>query len=87
MKKHKKYCRYCGETFYSKRIDAQYCSNSCRGMGNRVKIQSDLYSGNMLVEFTIEPDEYKALIKKGVQLGLTADEYVKHLCLQDISNT
>jgi len=30
MKKHKKTCNFCGEMFYSKRIDAKTCSNTCR---------------------------------------------------------
>ena len=31
MKKHKKTCIFCGETFYAKRKDAKTCSNTCRG--------------------------------------------------------
>ena len=82
MKKHKKYCRYCGEPFYSKRIDAQYCSHSCRGMGNRSKINSDLYEGTMLVQFKLEPEVFHALAFEGFKEGLTAEQYAKHLCIE-----
>ena len=82
MKIRKKYCRYCGKAFYAKRIDAQYCSPSCRGMGNRAKMQRDLYSGSMLVQFTLDPEQYKILINRGVLRGITADEYVKKLVLR-----
>ena len=85
MKKHKKYCRYCGEPFLSKRIDAQYCSPSCRGMGNRAKINSDLYNGTMLIQFYLEPEQFHALAFEGFKEGFTADEFAKHLCIELIN--
>lgn len=85
MKKRKKYCRYCGNVFYAKRIDAQYCSPSCRGMGNRSKINSDLYKGNMLVQFNLDPQEFHTLAFEGFKRGFTAEEFAKQLCIEIIN--
>ena len=87
MKIRKKYCRYCGKAFYAKRIDAQYCSASCRGMGNRAKIYSNLYSGNMLIQFNINPDQYRTLLEMAIQHRVTAEDYARKLVLKAVKKS
>ena len=84
MENRKKYCRYCGKVFYAKRIDAQYCSPSCRNMGYRAKYNMNYHSNSMGVSFTLKPKEYVLLVNEGANAGLTADEFAQKLCLQFI---
>ena len=87
MKNRKKYCRYCGDLFYSKRIDAQYCSVSCRGMGYRSKWNTELYDDSMKVEFHLRTEDFILLIEEGNKMGITADEYVKRICIELIKES
>lgn len=50
MKKHKKQCAFCGETFYSQRKDAKTCSNTCRVY--LYKLNSGLYEDEKRLERT-----------------------------------
>ncbi|RLD39571.1 MAG: hypothetical protein DRI89_13480 [Bacteroidetes bacterium] len=86
MKKREKYCRNCGETFRSKRIDAKYCSVSCRGMGNRARKKPELYDGTMSVEFSLKPNEYLKLLKDGQIIGITPEDYAQTICKEFINN-
>jgi hypothetical protein len=54
-------------------------------MGNRSKINSDLYSGTMLIQFYLEPKDFHSLAFKGFKEGLTAEQYAKHLCIEIIN--
>ncbi len=80
MKKRKKYCKYCGEIFYPKRIDAKYCSNSCRNMGYRAQYNTELYSDSVQVMFKLRSEEFLFLINEGEKLGITAEEHAKTIC-------
>lgn len=80
MKNRKKYCKYCGEVFYPKRIDAKYCSPSCRNMGYRAQFNTELYEDSIQVEFKLSSEEYLLLIEEGIKLEITAGEYAKQIC-------
>lgn len=85
MIKRKKYCRYCGDMFYSKRIDAQYCSDSCRGMGYRAKWNTQLYDDSMKVEFHLRSKDYLNLIEEGSKIGFTAEEYARLIVFNNLN--
>lgn len=86
MKKREKYCKNCGGTFRSKRIDAKYCSVSCRGMGNRARKKPELYDGTMSVEIKLERNEYLKLLKEGQIVGITPKNYAQAICKEFINN-
>ena len=75
MKKRKKYCKYCGDVFYPKRIDALYCSTSCRGMGYRAQKRPKVYKGLVSVQFDLELEKYLLLNEASQKLDMTANEY------------
>jgi len=85
MKQHKKSCRYCNKQFYSKRIDAFYCSSSCRGMANRCKNNPELYGRLVAIHFELEKGEYKTFKDFAKESGFEINEYAKTLCLSEVS--
>ena len=79
MKKRKKQCQYCGDTFYPKRIDAMYCSTSCRGMGYRAKKKPTMYRGPISIKFDVEPREYLYLHNEGKKHWSTPEQFAQSL--------
>ena len=75
MKKRKKECKYCGEVFYPKRIDAQYCSTSCRSMGYRAEKKKNLYDEYHLIQFNLKILEYRTFFEHGMKFGLKPNQY------------
>lgn len=65
--KRKKNCRYCGETFYANRSDAQFCTASCRQKNHlEIKINGDylaIVKAKLLSEKTNDQKEKSDLLR------------------------
>ena len=73
MKKHKKECAFCGETFYSQRKDAKTCSNTCRVY--LFKLNSGFYDNDKRFEIS---DNNVSNVNVNISETLRRDiEYVK----------
>lgn len=86
MKKRKKSCSYCGATFYPKRIDAKYCTASCRGMGNRRKLKPDLYIKAFTIHIELEQSDFNTLHVESKRIGFKPNEYAKSVLIMHLNN-
>lgn len=87
MKKRKKYCKYCGEAFYPKRIDALYCSTSCRSMAYRAKKRPMVYKNLVTVQFDLEFKEHLLLHDAGQKLEMAPNEYASLVVKRSLLKT
>lgn len=76
-----KNCRYCQKEFVAKRIDARYCSVSCRQMGNRRDNDPATYGKVVPIYFELDDHEYADVLQKAEELEMHPNEYVKELIL------
>jgi len=78
MKRIKK-CRYCQKEFTAKRIDAKYCSDSCRQMGYRRDSYPATYGKVVPIYFELDDYEYSDVLQKAEELEMHPNEYVKNI--------
>ncbi|MCF6172081.1 MAG: hypothetical protein L3J66_14010 [Bacteroidales bacterium] len=82
MERSKK-CRYCQKEFTAKRIDAKYCSDSCRQMGYRRDVNPEIYGKVVPIYFELDDNEYAEVLKKAEGEGMHPNEYVKELLTKE----
>jgi len=56
-------------------------------MGYRSKWNTELYDDSMKVEFHLRTEDFILLIEEGNKMGITADEYVKRICIELIKES
>lgn len=81
MERQKK-CRYCQKEFTAKRIDAMYCSDSCRQMGYRRQSKPKMYGRVVPIYFELDDHEYAEVLKKAEEEELHPNEYVKEVLIK-----
>ena len=78
-----KECRYCGTEFKAKRIDAKYCSDSCRQMSYRRQSDPHTYGKVVPIYFELDADVYAEVLKKADAIELHPNEFVKQMVADD----
>ena len=82
----KKKCRYCEKEFTAKRIDARYCSPSCRQMGYRRESNPDVYGKVVPIFFDLDAKEYEKLLLQADEAGIHPNDYAKEFLLRKEDN-
>jgi hypothetical protein len=77
-----KTCRYCQKEFTAKRIDAKYCSDSCRQMNHRRESDPWTYGKVVPIYFELEEIEYHTLLKKANEVRKHPNEFAKELLIK-----
>ena len=72
-----KKCRYCQKKFTAKRIDARYCSDSCRQMGYRRDNYPSTYGKVVPIYFELDDYEYAKVLEEAQALEMHPNDYVK----------
>ena len=78
-----KICRYCQKEFTAKRIDAKYCSDSCRQMGYRREANPEIFGKVVPVYFELDDHEYAEVLKKAHENEIHPNEYAKRLLIEE----
>lgn len=78
-----KKCRYCSAEFKAKRIDAKYCSDSCRQMSYRRQSDPHTYGKVVPIYFELDADVYAEVLKKADSIELHPNEYIKQMVADD----
>lgn len=84
MKKFSKICKFCGDTFYPKRLDAMYCCASCRARASRRIWVSGEYDINP-VYLQLDKEDYGKLSRIAFNRNFTVEEFVTDLIKQIIN--
>lgn len=82
----KKICRYCQKEFIAKRIDAKYCSQSCRQMGYRRESSPEVYGKVVPVFFELDAEEYEQLLIKSGDEDIHPNDFAKEYLLRNEEN-
>ena len=82
MERNKK-CRYCQSEFKAKRIDAMYCSDSCRQMSFRRQSDPHTYGKVVPIYFELDDHEYSEVLKNASAQGVHPNDYVKQLIVNE----
>ena len=80
MRNRIKQCYYCNEDFQAKRIDAMYCSDSCKMMAYRREKDPLKYQSQKPIHFELDSITYGHLKDIADNSGLEIEEYIKELC-------
>ncbi len=77
-----KQCYFCGQDFQAKRIDAMYCSNSCKMMAYRRDHEHNKYDNRKPIHFELGMVPYAIIRENAEESGKSITEYIKDMCEQ-----
>ncbi len=77
-----KNCLYCQKEFKAKRIDAKYCSDSCRQMSYRRESNPWTYGKVVPIYFELEDYQYLNLLERAEEADMHPNEFTKDLVVK-----
>jgi len=75
-----KYCVFCGDKFHPKRIDARFCSASCRARFNRWDLTNDVYVDYVSLHIRFDPEDYRRFAEYALTQGKYPPEFAESIC-------